>query len=124
MADTLSQYLRQRGIILDPMVIERDYDPVLNDDNLLNEAADMWAAHETMLRAVLQARVNAIGRQLLNHAVPEETVVLRQALVEVGAIANDFMKYKEERERRKTESENTNEPVTAAPPAPSNEGTL
>ncbi len=113
----ISDYLYQRGLDLDPIKVESD--PILEDEDRLREAADMWNEHQNALRLVIQARVNAIGKHLLNKAIPQETIVLRQALVEVGAIVDDFVKYSSEWERRSKKVEDEAE----TPPA-DNEGTL
>lgn len=97
----LSDYLRNRGLELDAASVEKGYDAVLADDNLLKEAAELWRGHENLIRKVLEARMNSIGYKIIHHAIPEEIMVLRQALVEVGAILDDLAKYAAEYERRK-----------------------
>lgn len=97
----LSEYLLSRGLSLDPAVIEGDYDAVMSNEALLQEAAELWTAHKGLITAILQARINALGRQILIKAIPQEVIVLRQAVVEVGALTDDFEKYKGEWERRK-----------------------
>lgn len=121
MADTLSQYLMQRGLVLEPEHIQAADDPVLSDENLLAEASELWRGHERLITLVVQARVNAIARQILEKCVPQETIVLRQSLVEVGAILDDFVKYQREQERRKAAKEpEENQPEEVPPSTTSN----
>ena len=96
----LSEYLRKRGLILNPIDIEQD--PVLETEGAAEGVAGLWEGHAPLIRMIIQARVNAIGSQLLKKAVPEEVPVLRQAFVEVGAIIDDFERYAAEARRRKS----------------------
>lgn len=95
---TLSEYLRNRGLNLEPLTLEDD--PILKNDDLVKEVAGLWQEHKGAIIAVIQGRANAIGKKILHEAVPEEVLVLRQALVELGAMVKDFEKYHAEQERR------------------------
>ena len=107
---TLSEYLRDRELQLDPVKIEAKEDVILESDELLQEATDLWGGHKNILRYAIQARLNAIGAYMLNKAIPEEVMVYRQAVVEIGALITDFDKYAAENARRKATS---TEPVPA-----------
>ena len=101
--NNLEQYLLSRGITLDPLEIEKGEDLVLKNGELLKEVSEIWTGHKGAVTAVLQTRINAIVKEIINKATPPETIVLRQALVEIGAILNDFDKYSAEYARRDTE---------------------
>ena len=121
---SLSEYLRARGLSLDPQIV--DEDSVLNDDLVIKEVADLWQGHQGAIVMVLQARINALGKVILEKAPPEEVLVLRQCMVEIGAIIDDFRKYHSESERRvkKNPIEAITEEVPTQPPKEGEEGTL
>lgn len=117
---TVSEYLRKRGLSFDPTLVDKD--PILDDENLVKEASELWTSKENLIRLIIQARVNAIGRHILNKAIPEEVMVLRQALVEIGALVDDFAKYKGEHGRQtvakskiEDNGENAEQPDTSPP---------
>lgn len=116
---TVSEYLRKRGLSFDPTVVEQD--PILDSPELTKEASELWTSKENLIRLIIQARVNAIGKHMLDKAIPEEVLVLRQALVEIGALVDDFAKYKGEHGRQtvaKTKEEDNTEaeqPDTSPP---------
>lgn len=93
---TLSEYLLNRGLSLDPVEVDKKTDPILESPELTKEAAELWETKQPLLTMVFQARINAIANKILTDCVPQEVVVLRQALVEIGALVTDFEKYKGE----------------------------
>lgn len=97
---TLSEYLRQRSLVIDPVAIEQEEDAVLADEALLKEAAELWESKKSLLTMAVQARINAILKYQVNKAIPEEVMVYRQAVIELGALLTDFEKYKGEHGRR------------------------
>lgn len=106
----LSEYLAQRGIILDPTKIGDDN--ILNDAEALKEVAGVWKEHNATIKKVLQERVNAIAMRILNNNLPFEGTIYQQAMVEVAAIINDFEKYSAELARRSAPEEgNDNSPT-------------
>lgn len=111
----LEEYLLQRGLDLDPINIEQG-DPILANDDLLREVAEMWNSHRRAVVAVLQVRVHSIGRELLIKAIPQETIVLRQSIAEVGKIVDYFDKCASEWNKRNIKTAET-------PPAENDEGT-
>jgi len=117
---TVSEYLRARDLVLDPLLI--DVDPILENPELIKEASELWTAKEGLLKMVLQARINAIGRHIQNKAIPEEVVVYRQALVEIGALVNDFEKYKGIHGRNAQTKEDNSENATEQLADPTPEG--
>jgi len=94
----LSEYLRNRGLVFKPM--EKENDQILESDDLLREASELWESRQNILTIIIQARVNAIAKNILEKAIPEEVLVLRQSLVELGAILTDLSKYSSEYKRR------------------------
>jgi hypothetical protein len=116
MNDTsLSQYLRTRGLYLDAKIVEKNDDPILGQEGLLKEATKMWETKQSLLTMVIQARIDAIGNYILHKAIPEEVIVMRQAIVELSAILDDFNKYKAEYGRMKTQEENNSDNTEATP---------
>jgi len=121
---SISEYLRTRGLSLDP--VEVDTDPIMESEQLINEAGELWEGKKNLITMVLQARINAIAKQILEKAQPEEVLVLRQSLVELGAIVTDFEKYKGESLRRKAATSNEDNTLSAEPvqPEEGKEGSL
>ena len=115
MAD-LSTHLRSRGLTLEAIAVE--VDPIMEDAEMLEKAAALWHENQSIITQVIQARVNAIGNHLLNKAIPEEVPVLRQSLVEISALLDDFNKYHGEVVRRKDESGNQEEQQEQADSTP------
>lgn len=83
--------------MLDPTQV--DVDPILESEPLIKEAAELWGAKQGLITLVIQARVNAIGKRIMESCPPEEVMVLRQSLVELGALITDFEKYRGEAAR-------------------------
>lgn len=97
---TLLEYLVSRGLNLEPTEIDKRYDPIMENEALVKEAAELWETKQPLITMVLQARINAISYEILTKAPPQEVLVLRQALVEIGALITDFERYKGEYGRR------------------------
>lgn len=108
-SDNLSDYLLSRKLNLSPESVINKNDPVLEDDDILSRVSTIWADNKETITMVIQARVNIIAERLLKNAIPEEVIVLRQAIVEVGAILGDFEAYAQEYERRNKEEEEIEE---------------
>ena len=119
---SLSEYLRARGLSLDPTEIAEGLDPVLCNEALIREASELWTSKEALIRLVLQARINSIGKVILEKCQPEEVLVLRQAIVELGAIVNDFEGYKAEHGRRAIINKEVEAPIE--PPKEGKEGSI
>lgn len=117
---TLSEYLRARGLNLDPITVDQDL--VLSDDLLTKEIAELWGSRSNAIKAVLQARINAIAKEILEKAIPEEVSVLRQSLVEIGAIVNDFESYVAEQKRRDVKNSTSQDVPEETPTEPPREG--
>jgi hypothetical protein len=115
---TLSEHLMQRGLNLEPVEIQDAANPILNDPELTKSAAELWDSKQSIINKVLQVRVNAIAKVILESAVPQEVTVLRQALVELSAIVDDFQKYKGKADRDKAETANQEQPDQPAEDIP------
>lgn len=107
--DTLSNYLRKRGLDLNSLAVQKEEDLVLENDDYLREVAETYQTHQTVIKLVLQARINTLAKYMLDKAIPEEVIVYRQAMVEIGAIVDDLEKYVSEHERRVKNKTETNE---------------
>lgn len=92
------------------------------DEGLVKEAAELWESKNSLIRLVLQARINAIAKHILEKAIPEEVLVYRQSLVEIGAIISDFEKYKGEYGRREATKQDDNSEQAEIQPDPPKEG--
>jgi len=122
---TISEYLRARGLTLQPLTKDAEIDTVLNNEELLNGAVNAWNNYERAITAVVQSRVNSIAMELLTKASPEEVVVMRQSLVELGAILKDFQVYVAEANRRNSKKEIKEEAEPEiSPPSEENVGSL
>lgn len=97
----LSEYLMQRGVKLEPVKIEKGEDLILADKELVQAAGEMWDSKQNLITLIIQNRVNAIGKNILEKCTPYELTVLRDAMTEVAAILDDFAKYHAEMERMK-----------------------
>src|SRR4051794_1659721 len=80
---------------------------ILEDDALLAELAGIWLGHKTALQKLLQARIQPIREKMVLRAHPAEVMVLRQAIVELGALFSDLEGYAAEHERRSKAKEGT-----------------
>lgn len=104
--DELEKYLLQRGFF-DPLVALDDTraseDAILADDALLAEVASIYKGKERALKALIYERIKPIIKELVMKATPAETMVLRQAMVEVSLIMDDAKKYSDEYDNREKE---------------------
>lgn len=119
MNDIIEKYLITRGLI-DPQdmvaqIKENADDPILENDALLAEVAGMFMGHEEAIKAILNARIKPIVKELVMTATPAEVMVLRQAMVEVAYIYDVMEKYATEYARRKKEAEGNTKASEATP---------
>lgn len=98
---TLSEYLRNRNVILDPLDLSSVY---TEEEKTLISGIGTDA-----LNALINARIRAVGYELMIKAIPEEVPVLRQVLVELEGIKDDHFKVVEDR-KRNTPPQETPEP--------------
>lgn len=87
MEGDMMKYLNARGI----EVINRQKPlEITNSEELLAEVAGIWRTSKEALKAVIQARCDIITNKLIFESLPYETVILRQALLELSGILEDF----------------------------------
>jgi len=116
---SLSDYLKKRGLQLEPMKIGEERK--LSDDQL----SQITSISEEALILLIQPRLDEIGDELIKNAIPEEVPVLRQAIVEIGGLIDDYRTYKQELSRRKEQTpQKTEEPQTSPPVEEGKEGAL
>jgi hypothetical protein len=108
--DLLEKYLYSRGL-LDPKLATKIIlggkeiivgEEILNDTDLLEKAAGIWEANKQVIEAILRARIMPIVVELVMKCDPREVTVLRQCLLELTGIVDDFEKYSQEYTRRKS----------------------
>lgn len=116
----LAEYLLARGIRLEPTAIDAKTDPILQNAELLQAAAETWQGKENIITQTIQARVNAIANRIQTDATPYEVTPLRDCLVEVAAIIDDFRRYAAEHDRR-TKKKDAEEGAADEPEAPTTE---
>ncbi len=113
----LTDYLLERGIDIKPSELEDDI--ILENDALLEEVVGVWEGHSGAIKQVLKNRINTIALRILNDN-GFNSIVYKQAMVEVAGIITDFEKYSGELAHRKKPNEEKNEPE----PAVGGEGSL
>lgn len=101
-SDLFEKYLITRGIVKPN---EDMNEALLANDEFLAEIAGMFEGHPRALLAIIQARVHKITKELVQEATPYEVIILRQAMVEVAALYDDFERYAQEYRRRKPHDE-------------------
>lgn len=96
---SLSQYLKTRNLSFDPLPIGEKRK--LTDEQLTR----VTRISEEDLITLIQPRLDSIFDELVEKALPEEVLVLRQAIVEIGGLIDDHRAYRKEMERRKEEDD-------------------
>ena len=104
----LEQYLFNRGLFepakIGQNIIEGQQEAVggeiLSNDDLLSKVSNLWTSHKEAVIAVIKARILTNITELVLKAFPQETIVLRQVILELSQILNDFEKYSNEHLRR------------------------
>ena len=106
---TLSEYLKSRGLSYDPLPIGEKRE--LTDE----QVSKVGAISEEALTLLIQQRIDSVADELVMNAVPEEVVVLRQAIVELGGLVDDLRKIKKESDTRRELSDKSKEPEETQP---------
>ena len=110
----LEKYLIERGLFQPTDVVKAIVsgqkevpvgEEILNNDDLLARVAGMYQTNRSALEAVVRARIYPLVVELVMRAYPQETIVLRQSILEVSAILDDFKKYSDEYNRRQQNKE-------------------
>ena len=104
----LEQYLFNRGLFepakIGQNIIEGQQEVVggeiLSNDDLLSKVSNLWTSNKEAIIAVVKARILTNITELMFKAFPQETIVLRQVILELSQILNDFEKYSSEHLRR------------------------
>ncbi len=124
-AQLLEKYLLERGLfqpadVVKAIVSGRKDMPVgeeiLNNDDLLARCAGIYQNNREALEAVIRARILPNVMELVLKAYPQETIVIRQSILEVSAILDDFKRYNDEYMRRKetpTKNEDNSKTTTS-----------
>lgn len=94
---SLEQYLLSRELT-EP---DRDLDTeILDTPELLSKAAAAWLDSKEGIRLVVRSRLMKVRQELIFTAIPQEVPVLRQALLELANLLDDFERYANENARR------------------------
>ena len=104
----LEQYLFNRGLFnpakIGQNIIEGQESviggEILSNDDLLEKVSNSWTSGKEAIIAVVKARILSNITELILKAFPQETIVLRQVILELSQILNDFEKYSSEHLRR------------------------
>ena len=104
----LEQYLFNRGLFnpakVGQNIIEGQESviggEILSNDDLLAKVSNLWTSNKEAITAVVKERILANITELVLKAFPQETIVLRQVILELSQILNDFEKYSSEHLRR------------------------
>lgn len=113
--EIFATYLTNRGLFDPLMALKEGQDnAILADDQLLEMAAGLANTYEGILKMIIRERIRPIVQELVANAHPAETIVLRQAMVEVSKILDDVQGYAAEHAARVKlkEQANTETPGT------------
>ena len=103
----LEQYLFNRGLFTPAQIGQSITEgqetvggEILSNDDLLAKVSNLWTSNKEAVTAVIKARILTNITELVLKAFPQETIVLRQVILELSQILNDFEKYSSEHLRR------------------------
>lgn len=89
----MMKYLNARGI----EIINREVPlEITNDEELVADIAGVWKTSNEGIRAVIQARCDILTNKLVFDCLPYEVPIIRQTLIELGGILEDFEKISQE----------------------------
>lgn len=88
---TLESFLLKRKIDLTKQPITAD--EIKSDKLMLAKVGGLLNDNGDVLRLIIEARIDVIRAELLMRATPYETIVLRQAIVEVALLLDDIEGY-------------------------------
>lgn len=63
---------------------------ISENEALLAEVAGAWKTDKNAIQAVVRARLDALREKLIFSALPQEVPVIRQAMVELAGVLEDF----------------------------------
>jgi hypothetical protein len=87
MTQSLKQYLLNRGLNINDRAKPLE---ITDDKKLLTEVAGAWSANKEAIRLVVRARCDKIREDMIFNTLPHETIVKREALMELAGILHDF----------------------------------
>jgi hypothetical protein len=119
---TLQTYLLSRGLLnpkdVTDAIISGKTDiamgeEILVHDDLLEQCANIQMHNRKGFEALLRSRITPLAMELIVTAVPEETIVLRQAIMEISSLLTDLDKlageYVRRNEAKEVEEKEVNE---------------
>lgn len=92
----LEKYLFKRKLTEPDRDLDRE---ILETPDLLAKVHTAWDHGKEGIRLVVRSRLMRIRQELIFRALPQEMVVLRQALVELASLLDDFERYSEANKR-------------------------
>jgi len=110
----LSTYLKERDIEFPKPQVDL-YQEGEQGAEALKNASEAWSSHQAGIRAVIEHRIGKMREELLLRARPEEVMVIRQALVEVVSILDDFKQATAEFKRREDAQDEAGEDLEEEP---------
>lgn len=97
---TFERYLETRGIDIASSVVPKS---ITENDETLGRCAGAWKANRAEIEAVVMARVAELREELILRAAPYEVVILREKIVQLLTIFDDFEKLTAEFDRREAD---------------------
>jgi hypothetical protein len=94
----LSAYMMKRG--LNEPESQPMKEKILENEELVASIAGTWRTNKDAITAVVLARIMQNKQELVERAIPEEVLILRQIFMELEAVLKDFEDYALEQERR------------------------
>lgn len=116
--DLVTQLVLSRGLIRPNEDME---EVILSNDALLAELGGIWRGHKEAIIALIMARIEPIQQEMIGKATPAEVIILRQAIIEVALIGDDFERYAIEHEKRQKDRAEQGVSVTENTPQPPTE---
>lgn len=110
----LENYLYSRGLVKPAEVVQALMEgkkdvpvgaDILADDELLAQVAGLYMDKRKALEAVIAARLLPMVMELSVKAFPQETIVIRQSMVDIISLLDDFARYTAEYQRRTKEKD-------------------
>lgn len=97
---TFERYLETRGVDIASMPMPKS---ITENNDTLARVAGAWKTNRAEIEAVVMARIAELREELILRAAPYEVVILREKIVQLLAIFDDFEKLTAEFDRREAE---------------------
>ena len=91
------------------LVSEKPEDRILDDPILLKKVAEFYNTHAEILTTIANCLNEPDAKKLIQHAIDEETFVLRGQMVGRESFVTGLMKYSAEQARRDEEAKKKSE---------------